>query len=119
MKISEYKNEEALDLLADIIEPAGEILSDESIKKAYNGKIDLKLVSAIVKAHKKEVLKILARLDNTPVSEYECNIFTLPFKLLEILSDKELINFFNLQAQRAAGAASESAMANTEVTEIT
>ena len=31
MKLSEYQGEEALDLLADLIEPAGEIMSDKEI----------------------------------------------------------------------------------------
>ena len=38
MKISDVKNEEALDLLADILEPASEIIADEEVKKAYKNK---------------------------------------------------------------------------------
>lgn len=113
MKISDYENEAALDLLADIIEPAGEILADKEVKTAFESKNNFKAVSVMIRNHKKEVIEILARLDNTPVSEYKCNIFTLPIKLMEILNDKNLTSFFISQAQTKENNVSGS------VTEIT
>ena len=35
MKLSEFKDDAALDLIADIIEPATEILADPAIKDAF------------------------------------------------------------------------------------
>ena len=101
MKISEYKNEEALDILADLIEPAGEIFSDKDfVKKIQSKKSNkMEIVKSLIKDHKKAIIEILAILDETPVDEYECNIFTLPIKILEILNDEELVKFFTSQGQ--------------------
>ena len=35
MKLSEYQGEAALDILADLIEPAGEIMSDKEIGDVF------------------------------------------------------------------------------------
>lgn len=100
MKLSEYQNEEALDVLADIIEPTTEILADPEVKNLYKTAPKIKLVQHIVKNHKENILVILARLDNVPREEYKCNILTLPMKLIEILNDKDLVDFFSSQASQ-------------------
>ena len=110
-KLSEYKNEEALDVLADLIDPVVEILADKGISKLQKIKVPkLKLAQYIIKNHKESVLKILARLNDTPYEEFECNVFTLPMQILELLNDEELINFFNSQGQtvETSGSATEA-----------
>lgn len=113
-KISEYKNEESLELLADIIEPAAAILSDKKIAGLMRSGEKLKAVSAAIKAHKNEVIEILARLNETPVDEYECNIFSLPAALLEILNDEGLLDFFTASVQGNTKVSGGSATENTE-----
>lgn len=95
MKISEYRDEEALELLANISEPAIEIFADEQLADLIRQKKSGKAVSWAIKNHKKEVMELLAALEGVPVEEYHCTIFSLPAKLIEILSDKELIAFFS------------------------
>ena len=41
-KLSEIKGEEALDVLAEIIEPAAEIFTDENVKKALKSESRIK-----------------------------------------------------------------------------
>lgn len=98
MKLSEIKNEEALDLLGDLLEPVAEILADPKVKEMFGGK-PIKLASYIIKTHKTEIIQILARMDGVPVEEYTCNVFTLPVKVLELLNDENLKELFTLQAQ--------------------
>lgn len=119
MKLSEYKNEDALDLLADILEPISEIFADDEVKKLSLDKstTKMKIVQYLLKNHKKPIIQIMARIDSVPVEEYEANVFTLPKKLLEILNDKELADFFGSQGQNVVKNISGSAMANTEETE--
>lgn len=97
MKLSEVKNEEALDLLGDLLEPVAAILSDPKVKELFGGK-PIKLASYIIKNHKKEVLQVLARMDGIPVEEYSCNVFTLPVKVIELLNDESLKELFTSQA---------------------
>lgn len=95
MKLSEYKNEQALDILADILEPSAKIFSDKDVKQAFEKGDKISGIKAAIKGHKTEIIEILAVLDGVPVAEYECNVLTLPVKLLEILNDTDLMSFFS------------------------
>ena len=90
MKLSDYKNEDAVEVIADIIEPLSVIFTDEEIK---NEKNRMKAIAKALKKYKKEVIQILARIDGIPVDEYECNALTLPIKVLEVMNDKEVQDF--------------------------
>lgn len=112
-KLSEYKNEDALDLLADIIEPATYIFADSQFIVELQ-KNKLSAVKYVIKNHKQSVLSILASLEGVPLDEYECNIFTLPVLLIDILNDKELMDFFNSQGLKIEDESSGSVMGNIE-----
>lgn len=105
-KISDYRDEDALDLLADIMEPAVEILADETVRKTFETENRMKLASVAIKNHKESVMQILARLEGVPREEYHCTIFTLPAVVLEVLNDGELLGFFTAQARTMSTAAS-------------
>lgn len=90
MKLSDYKNEDAVEIIADIIEPLSVIFTDEEIK---NEKNRMKAIAKALKKYKKEVIQILARIDGVPVDKYECNALTLPIKVLEVMNDKEVQDF--------------------------
>ena len=100
MRLSDIKNEQALDTLAEIMEPAAEILADEEVRTIYKGgQPKLKLAVYIIKNHKKSVIEILARLDGENPDEYEFSLLTLPKKVLELLSDPGLADLFTSQGQ--------------------
>lgn len=120
MKLSEYKGEQALDILADIVEPAAAILADKELAElSKSGVARIKLVKPIIKNHKKEVIEILAILEGEEPEQYaeKVNIFTLPAKLLELLNDPELVNLFTWQGQKTENETSGSATENTEADE--
>lgn len=117
-KISDYRDEDALDLLADIMEPAVEILADETVRKTFETENRMKLASVAIKNHKESVMQILARLEGVPREEYHCTIFTLPAVVLEVLNDQELLGFFTAQARTMSTAASSGKpTANIEAVE--
>lgn len=113
MKISEFKDEEALDLLAELIEPAAKIFGSEAIRNAVGSKKPkLELVRIAIKEHKKEVIQILAALNGVPVEEFHCTVPSIIAQALEILNDKDLLDFFSSQEQMAEQTSSISASAN-------
>lgn len=121
MKLSEYKGEKALDLLADLIEPATAIMADKEITNAVRANLPkIKIVKAAIKNHKAEVIEILAILDGADPKEYaeKVTLFTLPAKLLEIFNDPDLMSLFTLQGQKmeetSSGSATESITANEQ-----
>lgn len=92
MKLSEIKNERAIEVLADLIAPAREVFGDAKVVELI--KTDkLGAVQFALKGHPKAVMEILALTEGVPVEEFECNVLTLPMKLLEIFTDPDLMGF--------------------------
>ena len=113
MKLSEYQGEDALDVLADLIEPAGEIMSDKQIGDVFKEN-RFRAIGLAIKNHKKAVMQIMATMDGVPVEEYKCNVFTLPVKILELLNDPDIVQLFTYQGQTGDADSSGSASANIE-----
>lgn len=117
MKLSEVKNEDALDMLADLLEPAARIFADKNIADALSGGQKFKAVRCAIKDHKKEVLEILAIMDGVPVEEYSCNVLTLPLRLIELLNEPVIEELFSSQEQKISAKHSTSVTETTPATE--
>lgn len=118
MKISEIKNEDALDLLADIFFPISNILNDMTLRKKFQTETKATIAMYILKNHKRSIIEILARLDGVKVSEYNANIVQMTKSLLDIMNDKELMDFFQSQGRSMGDASSGSATETTGETDI-
>lgn len=120
MRLSDIKGEEALDVLADIIEPLAMILADEEVQKISKQKNVnvLSYIKPMIKNHKKEVMIILARLENETPEEYaqKVTLLTLPIKLAEFINEPEVKSLFLSQEQNIieSSASSSPAMETTE-----
>lgn len=116
-KLSDYKDEQALDLLADIFEPAVTIMSDDEFLTAFD-KNRLQAVKIAIKNHKNEVMQILAAMEGVPVEEYHCSIFILPIRLgeiiMQIMNNPDLMAFFTPQGEKKFKTSFGSATASTE-----
>lgn len=78
IKILELENEQALDALAELIDPLNEILTDEELKKIANGGGNaLGIIKKILKDHKQSIIQIIATLDNIEPNDVKINILTL------------------------------------------
>lgn len=114
MKLSEIKGEEAMEVLADILESATVIMQDEEIVRGFRkGGERIKIISTMLRKYKKEIIQILAAMERKPVDEFECNVMTLPAKLIEIFNDAELMGFFFSPAETDLSNGSGSATENT------
>ena len=114
MKLSEFRGDEALDVLADLIEPTYDIMSDKKLKKEIEKGNKVKAVSLAIKGHKKAVTTILAVLDREDPKTYEVTLFTLPAKLLEVFNDPALTELFQSQGQTGDATSSTPASESTE-----
>lgn len=114
-KLSEIKGEDAIDVLADILEPLTIIMSDDEIRKAVKAKLpNIKIIYLALKSHKKEIVKILAVMDGQDAETYEVNLLELPARILEILNDETLMSLFTSQGQMMGSEHSGTALENTE-----
>ena len=113
MKLSEFKDDAALDLIADIIEPATEILADPAIKEAFS-RSKIAAIKVAIKSHKNALREIVARLDGKNPEEYHFTALSLPVKLLSLLNDPDLQQLFTSSGQTEGENACSSASETTE-----
>lgn len=100
MKLSEIKNEQAIEVLADMFDPIMEIASDDKVVSAARSDNKILMVKMILKEHSKAVLQLMALSEGVPVEEYECNVMTLPAKLVELFNQPEFEVLFQSQGQK-------------------
>ena len=112
--LSDYKDEAALELWADIMEPLAGIFSDKRIAQMYSDKTTpIKLASFILKEHKAEAKEILLRIDDTPLNGL--NIITRLVALVsEFMRTDVTADFFESQGQNKVVEFSGSATENIE-----
>ena len=113
-KLSEFKDEEALDLLADLLDPCAEIFSDKELVGLIRSGERIKAVSKAIKEYKTEVVEIMAALEGVKVEDYHYNVFTLPKMVLNVINDKDLLDFFKSQGESDSENHSGSVTENTE-----
>lgn len=115
MKLSEIKGEKAIEVIAEIIEPATEIFSDPKVRLAARGKNVASAVSVALKNHKRAVLQMLAVLDGEDPETYEPTLLSIPKKLIDLFSDPELSALFTSSDQTEETESSGPRSENTEV----
>ena len=113
MKLSEFKDDAALDLIADIIEPGTEVRADPAIKEA-GSRSKMAAMKVAIKSHKNAIREIVARLDGKNPEEYHFTALSLPVKLLSLLNDPDLQQLFTSSGQMEDETACSSASENTE-----
>ena len=112
--------EEALDLLADAVEPLSVIFKDKELMKAVgNPKIStLEKVQMLIRAHKAEVFQLMALIDGEDVKDYKPNVFTLPIRLNQLVSDERIVEalsqVFPSSPQKEVSGSSGDVTENTE-----
>lgn len=94
-KLSEVKGEEALDVLAEILEPIVTIINDEEVRAGFETNV-AKSVSVALKKYKTEILEIFASINGKSVEETceEIDILSLPSYIVEILNEPEIQRLF-------------------------
>lgn len=115
MRLSEIKGDKALDTLADLIEPLGEIVTDPTIQEMHKAGLPrIKMIPPAIKNHKKAVVTILALLDGEDPDTYEVDLLTLPRKVMEVMDDPYISEVFQSQSQMRERESFGSATVNTE-----
>ena len=119
MKIAEIKGEQAIDVLADIMEPFSEIFGDEEVKAVYEEGTLAKALGVALKKHKREVIQILASVNLQTPEEYvkTIDLLTLPKEFMELIQDEALRGLFPSRGQETENTSFGSATENIGVEE--
>lgn len=99
MKLSEIKGDRALEVIADIMNPISNLLSDPETKKALKntGKEPvIKILPQIIKTHKTDIYKIFAILDGVTVEEYakSANMVKIIQDFSDVVMDESIQTLF-------------------------
>lgn len=109
MRLSEFKDEKGIEVVAKLMGPIGAIASNQENAKAKDKSI-LEFASAMLQNNPKEIMAMLAILDDQDPADYHCSAATVLRDVFNMISDPELLMLFGLQGQTPAssGSASES-----------
>ena len=112
-RLSDYQNDQAIELWADLLDPISEILTDiEVAQVTKSGQPPIVIAKTILKKHKDKAVQILLRIDPEPLDGLNL-IVRLVSILAEIGKSSELKSFFGYAAQEkvesvSSGSATES-----------
>lgn len=114
-KLSDYKDEEAIDLWADLLEPMLKIFKNPDVLKVIKlKKSPMEIARTILKDCKKEATEILLRIDPEPLNGLNI-VLRLMNVLTEIGQSEEFAPFFDFAEQaKTTNVSSISATENTE-----
>lgn len=110
MKITDFKGEDALDVMAEIIGPASNVINDPEVKKLRSNKTAV--AKYVLKNHKQDALAIYETLYQKDGSQ--ATPIDLLKMIIDVLTDKDLLDLFTEQGQNEERTRSGSAMGNTE-----
>lgn len=114
MKISEIKGERALEVIADLIDPITEMVKDTGFKDTIDNGDRVAVAKYLLKNHSKNVLTVLALINEEDPDTYKPSLIAIPKMLLDLFNDPDVMSLFGLQDQNTELASSGPAMENTE-----
>ncbi len=115
MRLSDFRDEQALEVIAKLLEPVGAIAANERNAAARSGGV-FGFASALLHNNPREVMAIFAILNGEEPEAYHCSASTVLFDLVELLNDPELLALFGLRSRTAASSGSVSANTTAEGT---
>lgn len=111
MKLSEFKDEKAIEVVANLLDPICNIVANPENEKAKSKNVAA-FLGAMLRNNRKDVMDMLAILNDEDPADFHCNAASVLKNVLELASDKELMQLFGAQGKTAAS--SGSASENTE-----
>lgn len=103
MRLSDIKGERALDVIADLCDPIVSIATDGEVRELLaslsgdTADAARKVIPALLKGHRQDIVSILAVLDDVTPEEYlaGASLAGLVEDLYELLTDEEILRFLS------------------------
>ena len=111
-RLSEFKNEDGVIVVAKLLQPIFRIVQAMKDEKRPDNMTAMDFVAAMLAKSPKDVVEIFAILSETPVEEYNCSGASILADTIALVSDRELMELFGLQSQTPTSSGSVSE--NTE-----
>ena len=121
-KISDIRGADVVDFVADVVAPAIAIVTDTDLRAALSQTTEDNLTSvllgaipSLIKAHRDDVIAILAAVNCVSVEEYaaDLTVFKLIKDVSDLITDDDFTDFFGSALSSGATASTESGFTST------
>lgn len=117
-RLQDVKGEEALDVLADVLDYAVRLVKNDKIREALNtnGFRDIETIKLLIKEGKHDIISIMAIIDGKSYDDFveTLDLLTLPMMLYQTFNDEAVQSVFISQAQQTGVTSSGLATETTE-----
>lgn len=110
-KLSEFKDEKAIEVISELISPIFEIFSNAKNLELKDEQSAAVMFGKFFKNSPKAMMKIFAILSEEDPETYHCNGIEVAKNLVDLVSDKDLLELFI--SRRQTGDATSSASVST------
>lgn len=122
MRLADIKGEQAIEVIANILDPLTTMLSDPEIRKVVQEKKPKLVIGKVILfRQKKAILEILAYLNGENPEEFNPSLIELPIMIMHLIEDiaenEEMMSLFHSQSPMTGGVSSGSVMETTQETE--
>lgn len=107
MRLADFRDEKAICVIADLMDPVSRIIANEKNKEAHTG-TKLQFAQSILRNNASDVKDMLAILNDEDPAKYTCTAATVFRDVMIMLSDPDLMSLFGLQSQTPASSGSVS-----------
>ena len=111
-KLSDFKDEKAISVVAQLLEPIMNILTNPDNEKFKNEKNGYKMFSGFLANSPRSMMQIFAILSEQDEETYHCDGVEAVKNLFTLVADSRLIELFTSQGQMGDATSSGSASAN-------
>lgn len=113
-KLSDFKDEKAIVVVAQLLEPIMTIVTNPDNGKFKDEKNGFKMFSGCLANSPKAMMQIFAILSEQDTETYHCDGVEVTKNLMTLVSDSRLIELFTSQGQTGDATSSGSASENIE-----
>lgn len=94
--LQDYKGAEAIEIWADILEPAARVMQDPKVKETFNSKNikAMELATYLLREHSEDIAEILLAIDSTELTGSNAVVRTLDL-IVSIVNDPDTQGFFS------------------------
>jgi hypothetical protein len=108
-KLADIKGEEALDVLACIVDEVSTICVDKKFVSLAKGKNKIKIIQYLLSNYKHEILNVMAAIEGVDPKDFSPSIVEIPKMLLDMMNDPDLVMLFQSQdTVTSSGSATEN-----------
>lgn len=111
MRLSAFKDEKAIEVVAALLEPLGKITQNEEIQELHKkGMKSYEFAATALKTNASEIKKIFAILNDKDPEDYHCDAVSILRDTITLISDADLMELFGFQRQTppSSGSVSET-----------